>query len=315
MSVDSFTIVPQNSSGIPQFSRLTSVGSCSPTTTTAFGTTPLINLVYDYFSFTLLRFDGRLDNSSVTSFDLTPSGGSTITFNVNAYNYYSSDDETQFGSSDSYQNLVAGTTYTIRLYSGSTNVGTERTTLERADPVSFTDFYGATRNVPAIEPSPNEAFKLSWMKNAVKYQFSSGMTIGQYANIINGTLIATYTGYSTTILPAIGQSGTLGAMTDTSVDSIINFYNGATVYQLLVTNPGGTQTHVLVFGMTHTATNRNSEWYKVSFTPSGGSEVAFYRKNMTYARGTGSDANRHTWTQTLGSTPFSAGSGTFKLTC
>lgn len=307
MSVDTLTVVPQNSSSIPQFNRALGVGTCSPTTTTAVGNSPLVNLVYDYFSFTIIKLAGRFDNSSITSFTLTPAGGSTLTFNVNTFTYYSGTNESQWGSSDSYRNLVAGTTYTIQFFSGSTNINTEGVTLERRNPKDMNDFYGATRNVPPV----SGAFKLSWLKNAVKYQFSSAMTIAQYVYQQGNTSIATYTGYSTTILPAIGLSGTLGSMTDSSVDSIINFYNGATFTQILVTNPTGSQSHVLAINMTQTATNRNSEWYKVSFTPSGGSEVAFYREDLTYSR----SGTTHSWVKTLGSTPLSAGSGTFKLTC
>ena len=98
---------------------------------------------------------------------------------------------------------------------------TEATTLERVNPVSFTDFYGATRNVPAIEPSPNEAFKLSWMHDAEKYQFSSAMSIAYAPANPPANQFVSYTGYSTLL-----SIGNLGSMTDTSVDSIINFFNG-----------------------------------------------------------------------------------------
>jgi len=299
MSSSPLTVVVQNFNSIPQFNRASNIGTCSPTTTDAVGNSPLVDLVYDYFSFTIIRFNGYFDNSSITSFTLTPSGGSTLTFNVNTFTYYSSVNSSQWGSSDSYRNLVAGTTYTLRLYSGSTNVNTEGVTLERRNPKKMSDFYGATRNVPPV----SGAFKLSWLKNAVKYQFSSAMSIayqpGQFVS---------HTGFSTTIY----APQTLGSMADTSVDSIINFYNGATVTNFVSINfPSNPSVHIFSFTMSHTATSNNSQWYKVSFTPSGGSEVAFYREDLTYTR-SGAD---HNWVANFGTPPFSAGSGTFKFTC
>ena len=140
MSVDTLTIVPQNFNGIPQFNRLSSIGTCSPTTSAAVGNAPLVNLVYDYFSFTIIRFAGEFDNSSITSFTLTPAGGSAITFNVDAYAGYTNPTQTQFASSDSDRNLVAGTTYTIQFFSGTTDINTEGTTLERRNPKDMNDF-------------------------------------------------------------------------------------------------------------------------------------------------------------------------------
>jgi hypothetical protein len=281
-------------------------GSMSPTTTDAIGSTPTIDYVAHLFGFTTIQFVGHVDNSSITGMTLTPAGGSPTTFTFTNYIRDNNNNVTRF-SDGSGSNLSSGTTYTVELLGTTTDMNTEGTTLERRNPKDMNDFYGATRNVPPV----SGAFKLSWLKNAVKYQFDSAMTIAQYVYQQGGTSIATYTGYSTTILPAIGLSGTLGSMTDSSVDSIINFYNGATFTQILVTNPTGSQSHVLTINMTQTATNRNSEWYKVSFTPSGGSEVAFYREDLTYSR----SGTTHSWVKTLGSTPLSAGSGTFQLTC
>lgn len=281
-----------------------SVGSMSPSTTDCLGTSPAISSIYYAFGFTVFEVTGTFDNSSIVSMTLTPSGGSSTTFTFNSH--VQSSGVTRFSTS-SGSALSNNTTYTVQINGDTTDVSTEAATLERRTPTGLDDFFGATRNV---EPISGE-MRLSYLHDAVKRQFSSGMTIAQYTHYAGSTAIATYTGYSTTILPALGLSGTLGAMSDTSVDSIINFFNGATVYQFLVTHPVNTQTHFFSLGMTHTATNRNSEWYKVSFTPSGGSEVAFYREDLTYAR----SGTSHVWTKDIGTTPFSAGSGTFKLTC
>jgi hypothetical protein len=300
VAVDTLTVVPQNSSGIPQFSRALGVGSCSPTTTSAFGNSPLVNLVYDYFGFTILRFDGHLDNSSVTSFDITPSGGSTITFNVDTYAYYSSSDETQFASSDDDQNLVAGTTYTIRLYSGSTNVNTERVTLERRTPTKFSDFYGATRNVPPV----SGAFKLSWLKNAEKYDHGSAMTSVQFT-----TGFITYTGYSSLISP------NFGSFTSTTVSDIINYYQGATIKQIYqFSSSQSPSTILIIFTMDKTSVDTNSQWYKVTLTPTGGgSVITFYREDLTYSR----SGARHTWTKDYGTPQLANGTTNynFELHC
>lgn len=298
-----------NASGFVGFIR-NQAGSMSPTTTNAFGVSPTIDYLFYEFFFMTIQFVGHLDNSSITGMTVTPAGGATTTITFTSYVWDSNNNMTRFSDGvGTYPDFVSGTTYTVELLCTTTNMNTEGTTLERRNPKDMNDFYGATRNVPVV--GGGGGFRLAWLKNAVKYQFSSAMTIAQYVYQQGGTSIATYTGYSTTILPAIGLSGTLGSMTDSSVDSIINFYNGATFTQILVTNPTGSQSHVLTINMTQTATNRNSEWYKVSFTPSGGSEVAFYREDLTYSR----SGTTHSWVKDIGSTPFSAGSGTFQLTC
>jgi hypothetical protein len=256
--------------------------------------------VYDYFGFTILRFDGHLDNSSVTSFDLTPSGGSTITFNVDTYAYYSSSDETQFASSDDDQNLVAGTTYTIRLYSGSTNVNTERVTLDRRTPTKFSDFYGATRNVPPV----SGAFKLSWLKNAEKYDHGSAMTSVQFT-----TGFITYTGYSSLISP------NFGSFTSTTVSDIINYYQGATIKQIYqFSSSQSPSTILIIFTMDKTSVDTNSQWYKVTLTPTGGgSVITFYREDLTYSR----SGARHTWTKDYGTPQLANGTTNynFELHC
>lgn len=311
MSVDTLTVVPQNSSSIPQFNRALSVGTCSPTTSAAVGNAPLVNLVYDYFSFTIIRLAGRFDNSSITSFTLTPSGGSTLTFNVNNFNYYSGTNETQWGSTDSYRNLVAGTTYTIQFFSGTTDMNTEGTTLERRNPKDMNDFYGATRNVPPV----SGLFKLSWLKNAVKYDHGSPMTSLQYTHAPGGYAQATYTGYSSLILPALNLSGNLGSMTYTTVDDIINYYQGATVKQIMQTTfPSSPSQVIITFIMDQTAADTNSQWYKVSLTPSGGgTEIAFYREDLTYSR----SGSRHTWVKDYGTPQLANGTTnySFELHC
>jgi len=274
-------------------------GTLSPTTTDGVGSYPTISFVSHIFGFTMIEFLGHLDNSSITGMTLTPSGGSAFTITFNNYTYLSSNNLTRF-SDGTGSNLANNTTYTVQLLGSTTNVNTEGTTLERRNPKDFNDFYGATRNVPPI----SGAFKLSWLKNAVKYQFASAMSIayqpGQFVS---------RTGFSTTAY----APQTLGSMTDTSVDSIINYYNGATVTNFIVSNfPTDPNVHIFTFSMIRTAANNNSQWYKVSFTPSGGSEVAFYREDLNYNR----SGSNHNWTKNFGTPPFSgAASGTFKLTC
>ena len=225
MAVDTLTIVPATSSGIAQFNRALSVGTCSPTTTSAVGNAPLVHLVFDYFSFTIFAVAGHFDNSSITSFDLTPAGGSTISFNVNSYSYNSSSNYTQWASSDSYRNLVSGTTYTLRLYSGTTSLNTERVTLERRTPTEFSDFYGATRNVPPVSGE----FKLSWLKNAEKYDHGSTLTAGFFYDSFTGY---NYHGYGS-IYPS------MGSLTNTTISDIINFYNGKLIINLYNLNTSG----------------------------------------------------------------------------
>lgn len=311
MSSSPLTVVVQNFNSIPQFNRASNIGTCSPTTTDAVGNSPLVDLVYDYFSFTIIRFNGYFDNSSITSFTLTPSGGSTLTFNVNTFTYYSSVNSSQWGSSDSYRNLVAGTTYTLRLYSGSTNVNAEGVTLERRNPKKMSDFYGATRNVPPV----SGAFKLSWLKNAVKYDHGSPMISRQYTHAPGGFATATYTGYSSLILPALGLSGNLGEMTSTTVDDIINYYQGATVKQIMQTSfPSSPSQIIITFIMDQTAADTNSQWYKVSLTPTGGgTEIAFYREDLTYSR----SGSRHTWVKDYGTPQLANGTTnySFELHC
>ena len=269
MSVDTLTVVPQNSSGIPQFNRALSVGTCSPTTSAAVGNAPLVNLVYDYFSFTIIRLAGRFDNSSITSFTLTPAGGSTLTFNVNTFTYYSGSNESQWGSSDSYRNLVAGTTYTVRFFSGSTNMNTEGVTLERRNPKKMSDFYGATRNVPPA----SGALKLSWLKNAVGYSYGATMTAGQY--VYNSPLPdQTARGWQQ-YFPQIGS------ITNKFLTGMINEYSGQQLVGILEfavpsSNPSYYQLNFTI--QTTSPGGPNNQWYLLKI-----GNALYYREDATYS--------------------------------
>jgi hypothetical protein len=303
MSVDTLTVVPQNSSGIAQFNRALGVGTCSPTTSAAVGNAPLVNLVYDYFSFTIIRLAGRFDNSSITSFTLTPAGGSTLTFNVNTFTYYSGSNESQWGSSDSDRNLVAGTTYTVQFFSGSTNVNTEGVTLERRNPKKMSDFYGATRNVPPV----SGAFKLSWLKNAVKYQFSTSMVAGKYTAGFpaNFTIRGYHVGFS------------IGSMTSTTIASLINFYNDKLIISVSETFDQASTSYLPTLiiktttGTGSTPLGVNSQWYKLQI-----GSASFYREDATFS----ANPNNPYWTTfswDTGSTQNIVENNTYaiKLTC
>ena len=269
MSVDTLTVVPQNSSGIPQFNRALSVGTCSPTTSAAVGNAPLVNLVYDYFSFTIIRLAGRFDNSSITSFTLTPAGGSTLTFNVNTFTYYSGSNESQWGSSDSYRNLVAGTTYTVRFFSGSTNMNTEGVTLERRNPKKMSDFYGATRNVPPA----SGALKLSWLKNAVGYSYGATMTAGQY--VYNSPLPDQTTRGWQQYFPQIGS------ITNKFLTGMINEYSGQQLVGILEfavpsSNPSYYQLNFTI--QTTSPGGPNNQWYLLKI-----GNALYYREDATYS--------------------------------
>jgi len=294
MSVDTLTIVPQNFNGIPQFNRLSNIGTCSPTTSAAVGNAPLVNLVYDYFSFTIIRFAGEFDNSSITSFTLTPAGGSAITFNVNAYAGYNNPTQTQFASSDSDRNLVAGTTYTIQFFSGTTDMNTEGTTLERRNPKDMNDFYGATRNVPPV----SGLFKLSWLKNAVKYQFSASMTAGKYTAGFPANF--TIRGYHIAF--------SIGSMTATTLSGLINTYNGNTIISISETFDQASTSYLPTLIIN---TGPNSQWYKLQI-----GSASFYREDATYS----ANPNSPYWTTfswNTGSTQNIVENNTYaiKLTC
>lgn len=285
-------------------------GTLSPTTTDGVGSYPTISFVSHIFGFTMIEFLGHLDNSSITGMTLTPSGGSAFTITFNNYTYLSSSNLTRF-SDGTGSSLTTGTTYTVQLLGSSTNVNTEGTTLERRNPKDFNDFYGATRNVPPV----SGAFKLSWLKNAVKYDHGSPMTSVQYTHAPGGVAVATYTGYSSTILPSLGLSGNLGSMTYTTVDDIINYYQGATVLSFYQFSSAQSPSNILiVFSMSQTSVDTNSQWYKVIATPtSGGSAAVFYREDLTYAR----DGSTHLWTKDIGSAFMLNGNNnySFELIC
>jgi hypothetical protein len=294
MSVDTLTVVPQNFSGIPQFNRTANTGTCSPTTSAAVGNAPLINVVYDYFGVTIFVVAGKFDNSSITSFTLTPSGGSTLTFPVNAFNYNSSANTTQWGSSASYRNLVAGTTYTMQFYSGSTNVNTEGTTLERRNPKDMSDFYGATRNVPPV----SGLFKLPWLKNAVKYQFSASMTAGKYTAGFPANF--TIRGYHIAF--------SIGSMTATTLSGLINTYNGNTIISISETFDQASTSYLPTMIIN---TGPNSQWYKLQI-----GSASFYREDATFS----ANPNSPYWTTfswNTGSTQNIVENNTYaiKLTC
>ena len=269
MAVDTLTIVPATSSGIAQFNRALSVGTCSPTTTSSVGNAPLVDLLFDYFGFTIFAVSGHFDNSSITSFSLTPSGGSTITMNVNSYSYNSSSNYTQWASSDSSGNLVSGTTYTLRLFSGSTNVNTERVTLERRTPTEFSDFYGATRNVPPVSGE----FKLSWLKNAEKYSHGATMTAGK--QVYGPPVSQTIRGYHVAIT---------GSMNNTTISDIINFWNNRTIIAVMETSD--TTFTITLIMQTDTSGNTpgvNSQWYKLKI-----GSTSLYREDATFSYNSGS---------------------------
>lgn len=287
-------------------------GSMSPTTTDAFGVSPTISYVFSGFSFVTIQFVGHLDNSSITGMTVTPAGGSPTTFTFTSYVWDSNNNVTRFSEYvGTYPAFVSGTTYTVELLCTTTDMNTEGTTLERRNPKDMNDFYGATRNVPPV----SGAFKLSWLKNAVKYDHGSPMTSVQYTHAPGGFTIATYTGYSSLILPALGLSGNLGSMTYTTVDDIINYYQGATVKQIMQsTFPSSPSQVIITFIMDQTAADTNSQWYKVSLTPTGGgTEIAFYREDLTYSR----SGSRHTWTKDYGTPQLANGTTNydFELHC
>ena len=274
-------------------------GTLSPTTTDGVGSYPTISFVSHIFGFTTIEFLGHLDNSSITGMTLTPSGGSAFTITFNNYTYLSSSNLTRF-SDGTGSNLANNTTYTVQLLSSTTNVNTERATLGRKTPTKFSDFYGATRNVPPV----SGAFKLSWLKNAEKYDHGSAMTSVQFT-----TGFITYTGYSSLISP------NFGSFTSTTVSDIINYYQGATIKQIYqFSSSQSPSTILIIFTMDKTSVDTNSQWYKVTLTPTGGgSVITFYREDLTYSR----SGARHTWTKDYGTPQLANGTTNynFELHC
>jgi hypothetical protein len=225
--------------------------------------------VFDYFGVTIFVVAGKFDNSSITSFTLTPSGGSTITFPVDTFNYNSSANTTQWGSSVSDRNLVSGTTYTMQFFSGSTNVNTEGVTLERRNPKDFNDFYGATRNVPPA----SGALKLSWLKNAVGYSYGATMTAGEY--VYNSPLPdQTARGWQQ-YFPQIGS------ITNKFLTGMINEYSGQQLVGILEfavpsSNPSYYQLNFTI--QTTQPGGPNNQWYLLKI-----GNALYYREDATYS--------------------------------
>lgn len=296
--VSTHTMVTGTTGGgfIGYFSAL-STGSMSPSTSDAIGTSPSILELYHAFGFTLLKFSGYFDNSSITGLSLTPSGGSTFTMTFGSFSRDEDDNYTIF-SDASGSTLLNNTTYTVEILGDTTSTNTEGTTLERRTPTEFRDFYGATRNVPAVEPSPNEAFKLSWMHDAVKYQYSTSMTAGKYTAGFPANF--TIRGYHVAF--------SIGSMTSTTISNIINAYNGNTIISVSETFDQASTSYLPTLIVN---TGPNSQWYKLQI-----GSASFYREDATYS----SNPNSPYWTTfswNTGSTQNIVENNTYaiKLTC
>ena len=286
---------------IGYFSAL-SIGSMSPSTSDAIGTSPSILELYHAFGFTLLKFSGYFDNSSITGLSLTPSGGSTFTMTFGSFSR-DEDDNYTFFSDASGSTLLNNTTYTVEILGDTTSTNTEGTTLERRNPKDFNDFYGATRNVPPI----SGAFKLSWLKNAVKYQFSTSMTAGKFTAGFpaNFTIRGYHVGFS------------IGSMTSTTISSLINFYNGKLIISVSETFDQASSSYLPTLiiktttGTGSTPLGVNSQWYKLQI-----GTAVFYREDATFSANT----NSPYWTTfswNTGSTQNIVENNTYaiKLTC
>lgn len=243
-------------------------GTLSPTTTDGVGSYPTISFVSYIFGFTMIEFLGHLDNSSITGMTLTPSGGSAFTITFNNYTYLSSNNLTRF-SDGTGSNLANNTTYTVELLGSSTNVNTEGTTLERRTPTKFSDFYGATRNVPPV----SGAFKLSWLKNAVKYDHGATITAGTYTAAAPASF--TIRGYHVAFC---------GSINTQTITDIINFYQGKLIYGVFDTFDQASSSYTLTLlikttsGTSSTPLGVNSQWYKLKV-----GTTAFYREDSTFS--------------------------------
>ena len=277
---------------IGYFSAL-SVGSMSPSTSDAIGTSPSIIELYHAFGFTLLKFSGYFDNSSITGLSLTPSGGSTFTMTFGSFSRDQGDNYTIF-SYASGSTLSNNTTYTVQILGDTTNVNTEGTTLERRNPKDFNDFFGATRNVQPI----SGVMKLSYLHDAVKYQWSSSMTAGKqiFGPPANLTIRGYHVGFS------------IGSMTSTSISGIINTYNGNTIISISETFDQASSSYSPTLIVN---TGPNSQWYKLQI-----GSAAFYREDATFS----ANPNSPFWTTfswNTGSTQNIVENNTYaiKLTC
>ena len=277
---------------IGYFSAL-SVGSMSPSTSDAIGTSPSIIELYHAFGFTLLKFSGYFDNSSITGLSLTPSGGSTFTMTFGSFSRDQGDNYTIFSDATG-STLSNNTTYTVQILGDTTNVNTEGTTLERRNPKDFNDFFGATRNVQPI----SGVMKLSYLHDAVKYQWSSSMTAGKqiFGPPANLTIRGYHVGFS------------IGSMTSTSISGIINTYNGNTIISISETFDQASSSYSPTLIVN---TGPNSQWYKLQI-----GSAAFYREDATFS----ANPNSPFWTTfswNTGSTQNIVENNTYaiKLTC
>ncbi len=283
-----------NASGFVGFIR-NQAGSMSPTTTDAFGVSPTIDYLFYEFFFMTIQFVGHLDNSSITGMTVTPAGGSTTTITFTSYVWDSNNNMTRFSDSvGTYPAFVSGTTYTVQLLGTTTDMNTEGTTLERRNPKDMNDFYGATRNVPPV----SGAFKLSWLKNAVKYQFSASMTAGKYTAGFPANF--TIRGYHIAF--------SIGSMTATTLSGLINTYNGNTIISISETFDQASTSYLPTLIIN---TGPNSQWYKLQI-----GSASFYREDATFS----ANPNSPYWTTfswNTGSTQNIVENNTYaiKLTC
>ena len=298
-SVSTHTMVTGTLNGFIGYFQASGVGSMSPGTSGAIGTSPAILELYHAFGFTVLKFVGYFDNSSITGLKLTRSGS---TFTMTFGSFSRSGNTTTF-SNGSGSNLLNNTTYTVEILGSTTSTNTEGTTLERRNPKDFNDFYGATRNVPPI----SGAFKLNWLKNAVKYQFSTSMTAGKFTGgpPANLTIRGYHVGFS------------IGSMTSTTIASLINFYNGKLIISVSETFDQASTSYLPTLiiktttGTGSTPVGVNSQWYKLQI-----GSASFYREDATF----GANPNFPYWTSwswNTGSTQNIVENNTYaiKLTC
>ena len=244
------------------------VGSMSPSTSDAIGTSPSIIELFHAFGFTILKFSGYFDNSSITGLSLTPSGGSTFTMTFGSFSRDQGDNYTIF-SDASGSTLANNTTYTVQILGDTTNVTTEGTTLERRNPKDFNDFYGATRNVPPA----SGALKLSWLKNAVKYKYSATMTAGEYvyASPLPDQTARGWQQY----FPQIGS------ITNKFLSGMINEYSGQQLVGILEfavpsSNPSYYQLNFTI--QTTQPGGPNNQWYLLKI-----GNALYYREDATYS--------------------------------
>lgn len=281
-------------SGFIGYFSVFNVGSMSPSTSDAIGTSPSIIELYHGFGFTVLKFSGYFDNSSITGLSLTPSGGSTFTMTFGSFSRAGGSDNYTIFSDASGSTLSNNTTYTVQILGDTTNVNTEGTTLERRNPKDFNDFFGATRNVQPI----SGVMKLSYLHDAVKYQWSSSMTAGKYTAGFpaNFTLRGYHVAFS------------IGSMTSTSISGIINTYNGNTIISISETFDQASSSYLPTLIVN---TGPNSQWYKLQI-----GSAAFYREDATFS----ANPNSPFWTTfswNTGSTQNIVENNTYaiKLTC